>query len=188
MHMLFLVAVLASCAKEPTGEITLSTDHVDMTAAGGEIKLTVNANFPWTGNCGTSDVVMSTKTGDTGQTDMTVLVPGNPESSERTIEVKFNCGNAKAKLTIVQNGSEFKFLTLSHTNDSFGLPLFEGTGFTGTVTWGDGASDTFSAFSEIPIHTYEKAEDHLVEIKVHDTGGFTVVSMQGVKSVDISGF
>lgn len=186
--ILAAVAMLASCAQEPVGELSLSQESVSMDSSGGEIRLNVTSNFSWTGNCGTSDIVMSSKAGEAGTTEVVVTVPGNPGEEERTIEVKFNCEQAKAKLTITQAGSVFSTVVIKHSASVFTAPLFVGSGFTGNIRWGDGKSDDFSASGEPPVHEYAKSDAYEVEVKVHDTSSFTLGSMEGVSSINLEQF
>lgn len=186
--ILSAAALLVSCAKEPVGELSISQESVSLDSAGGEIRLNVTSNFNWTGNCGTSDVVMSTKVGEAGTTEVVVTVPGNPAEEERTIEVKFNCAQAKAMLTITQTGSVFSTVIISHSATVFTAPLFEGNGFTGTVLWGDGKSDDISAGVDVPVHEYTKPDAYEVEVKIHDTSSFSLESMEGVTCVNLGEF
>lgn len=186
--ILTAAVLLVSCAKEPVGELSISQESVSLGSSGGEIRLNVTSNFGWTGNCGTSDIMMSTKVGEAGTTEVLVTVPGNPGEEERTIEVKFNCQQAKAMLTITQSGSVFSTVVITHISSYFTAPLFEGNGFTGSVLWGDGKSDDISAYVETPAHEYTKPDTYEVEIKVHDTESFTINSMEGVKSIDLGRF
>ena len=177
-----------SCAKEPEGSISLSLNELKMDAGGGLVSLTVTTNFAWTANCGTTDVTMSTKKGEAGTTEVQVEIPGNPEEDSREILVKFNCENAKAVLTVSQSGAVFELITITHESGNFCAPVFEGAGFTGKVSWGDGKSDSFTSLSESLEHPYDSLGVYTVQVKVHDSDAFTLPSMDGVTEVNLTEF
>ena len=186
--LLFLAALLTACQSEPKGEISLSNESARFDSGGGTVEFSVTANYNWTCNSGTPDLVYSTRTGQAGSTTMTVSVPGNPDAEERTIEIKFNCEDAKAVLTIIQEGSVFTVLKITHDAKEFDVPCFIGTGFGGTADWGDGQTDIFSSVSELPSHEYKEEKTHEVTISVHDSEAFTLQKMSGVKKIDLTQF
>lgn len=187
-----IIAMLMACEREPQGELTLSQESVSFDSGGGVIELTVDANENWTCNTGASDLIFSTKKGEAGSTGMTITVPGNPTEEGRSMEVKFNCGNAKAVLTIDQGGSVFVSVSILHNAQTFTIPRFDGTKYTGTVDWGDDKNEKFSGIQKdtliIPSHEYPNVEDHNVTIQIHDADSFTLESMGGVKKIDLTKF
>lgn len=185
---IFLIFAAVSCQQEPQGELKLSTEEETMGSDGGVINLTVESNYRWTCNSGTKDIIISQKSGDAGTTGITVTVPGNPGEAARSIEVKFNCENAKAVLNVSQAGSRFDTLTVMHSSYYFPAISFDGTGFTGKINWGDGESGDFSYYSPMPSHEYSRASDYTVTVTTHDTEGFFLETMKGVSKIDLTKF
>jgi len=186
--ILAALAVLSACESEPQGELTLSTTSENMSSAGGEIRLKVTSNFRWTCNTGTENISFSSKSGDAGTSEILIGIPGNPSSDKRDILIKFNCENKREVLTVAQEGAVFRIISIEHSALLFSAPSFSGTGWSGTVNWGDNSSDEISPTTVLPIHSYKTQDKYTVTVNVHDSDEITLVSLGSVSKIDLSSF
>jgi len=186
--LLAVLWVSLSCEQEPHGTLSLSEESSVFGADGGLLRVTVTASHNWTCNTGTEGMIFTTKKGEAGSTAIEISVPGNPSEEDRSIVVKFNCEDAKATLEIKQYGAVFDTLFIHHSSRELDAPLFEGSGFTGTVIWGDGSSDEFSPSIPAPLHNYSSADSTVITVKVHDSDAFILPSMSRVSKIDLKKF
>lgn len=112
----------------------------------------------------------------------------NPVAEERTGTIRFEYGDIVQEVRIVQDALVQKeyVLAVTHANDSFILPLFDGTIYFGKVFWGDGSEDEYGSGL---VHDFEDLEE--VRTEIHLTAGedplsVTFKDIVGVSEIDFS--
>lgn len=82
---------------------------------------------------------------------------------------------------------DYSVVTIEHTGNSFGFLELTGSKLSGNIQWGDGKSEMFAG-KNTPSHIYQTAEKRIVIIKVQQTDGIILPSIEGISRIDLSDF
>lgn len=87
---------------EPDPVLELSTSALAFSEEGGQSTVIVTADTPWTAQCGESWVSFTPKQGQAGNSQVSVSIPANTVTSDRSAVIVFTAGNSTARLVISQ--------------------------------------------------------------------------------------
>ena len=112
----------------------------------------------------------------------------NEDPEDREAVITFVYGDIIQKVTVVQSALLKDYvLGVTHMNRIFRLPEFTGTLKSGTVNWGDGSQEGYSAGLE---HDYGTESEVTVEMNFNAGAGEHLVKfddIEGIVEIDLSG-
>ncbi len=156
--------------------------------SGGELSVKVNSNvnFQTEVTQGKEWIsIVSTKALTTKTIKLNIAANSSGGSRTGKVRVFVPDTQLSEEITIVQE--DRSVLVITHRavkNVEYRIPAITGSGLTGTITWGDGASEAFSATAS---HSYKKDGNYSTTVEVTGAASFQC-SIAEFSAVDISGF
>ena len=97
-----LTVVQSGREPEPDPVLELSTTSLAFSEEGGQSTVIVTADTQWTAQCSESWVNISPKQGQAGNVQVSVTVPANPVTKDRSATIVFTAGKTTARLVVSQ--------------------------------------------------------------------------------------
>ena len=77
-------------------------------------------------------------------------------------------------------------VTISYTGSEAYAPDFNGKAPKINVEWGDGTTEEY--YKKSPKHSYEHSGDYIIKTYVRESSSFTINSLHGISSIDLSDY
>ncbi|MBR5055976.1 MAG: BACON domain-containing protein [Bacteroidales bacterium] len=167
--------------------ISLDGNAAEVTYVGGEIIIPVEANVgyevvipaevDWITNSGTR--AMESR-------QQSITVARNESEEDRSAEIIFrNTASGIEKVYYIKQAGFSPTVVIEHEAMEFTVPDLEGDEAVATVMWGDGTSEPYEKGL---THHYPVAATYSVKIIGKGITGYTLASLDGVISMDLTEF
>lgn len=115
------------------------------------------------------------------------VVAENTEKSTRKGKIVFTePAEGKRKEFLVNQYGMPDLVTISYTGSEAYAPNFEGKTPKINVDWGDGKTEEY--YKKSPKHSYEHSGDYIIKTYVRESSSFTINSLNGISSIDLSDY
>lgn len=181
----FLLTACPSPEPEPDPSLQVNPSSVAAGPEGATQTISLTANYDWTAKASESWIQVSPASGSNGSASLTISIQPNTTGQARKGSVTVSCRSLTRTVSVSQAANLTQALVIKHTNASFRVPSFTGSGLTGKVQWGDGAEETYSSSL---VHNYASGGSHTVTIQLNGGTGFDLGIITGVTEIDITDF
>lgn len=126
--------------------------------------------------------VVDVREGDTKVVVLNVLA--NDTTEVRSADVVITAGEESRTITITQSGlpAVSMVVAIGHTNQSMTSPKWGGDAVSGTIEWGDGATE---AYAEGASHNYADAESRTTTFTMEGATSFEIERIGDMQSLTI---
>lgn len=115
------------------------------------------------------------------------VVAENSEKSTRKGKIVFTePAEGKRKEFLVNQYGMPDLVTISYSGSEAYAPNFDGKAPKINVEWGDGTSEEY--YKKSPKHSYEQSGDYIIKTYVRESSSFTINSLHGISSIDLSDY
>lgn len=115
------------------------------------------------------------------------VVAENSEKSTRKGKIVFTePAEGKRKEFLVNQYGMPDLVTISYTGSEAYALNFDGKAPKINVEWGDGTSEEY--YKKSPKHSYEQSGDYIIKTYVRESSSFTINSLHGISSIDLSDY
>lgn len=119
--------------------------------------------------------------------ELQFIIDANPENSSRKGKILFTETSENKKQEFLVNQYAMPdMVQITYTGSTVYAPDFEGKAPKINVEWGDGTSQEY--YKKSPEHSYEQPGEYIIKAYVRESSSFTVKSMKGISSIDLSDY
>lgn len=119
--------------------------------------------------------------------ELQFIIDANPEKSSRKGKILFTETSENKKQEFLVNQYAMPdMVQITYTGSTVYAPDFEGKAPKINVEWGDGTSQEY--YKKSPEHSYEQPGEYIIKAYVRESSSFTVKSMKGISSIDLSDY
>ena len=178
---------VAACSEDtpavPSFELEKSALNVE--AAGGTVNLNFQSTFPWTASSDENWCSLTTKKGEGGNITLPLEIRPNEEFESRTANITLRSEDLLCKVQVIQAAHGAVTLVVKHTLQNFSIPMFEGKNISGTIQWGDGSQDDYSADLS---HDFAEQKEYTTSFVVKGVETVTLNNITGITEMDFTNF
>lgn len=181
----FVAALAVSCELEVVLSLSESEFAVDFKDS--KITVTVNSNYPWTAVSSQGWITLAVDSGEAGSKVLIAEIDQNDTDAERSGTITVTCKDIRKTITVRQakDVTVYSILSIEHSCLNWTIPSFSGSSVSGTVDWGDGGSNPYSAGLS---HSYTSPKDYTVNFRLAGAESVEIPEMEGISYVDFSQF
>lgn len=154
---------------------------------GGDITVKVETNMEYeiTYSSGAEIWIKENKTKALNSFSHSFTVTANDNLLERKGTIYFTDQHKRQYAVSVTQEGKHQFFSMIHTVKSLEVPKLDGKNLTGTIDWGDGATEEYKSGT---THEYAEAKEYTLVLDVKGATSVTIGSIEGVSTIDFSKF
>ena len=186
LYILALTAsalIAAACQTMPG--MTLSRNRIDAAPEGGVYGVTLAPGGGWEATADCDWVVISGGDRSRSSEVLILTVAPNELSDPRTCTVKVVAADVTQEIVVSQPRRLSRILRVVHSRPGFSAPVLSGEGAYGTIAWGDGVSEEYSAGA---VHSYSAVGEYVFEVESYGAGSVSMTDLTDVVKIDLSDF
>lgn len=147
-----------------------------------ELRFDANAEYSFELSAGWIRLEEGSRSQDMKSYTVRFMVEENTSKKERVAYILILAGEAQQTITIVQEAMpERMTLHLDHTNTELTSPTWRGEVVTGSISWGDGAEQSYA---EGASHNFSGSE-HKTSFDMLGATGFRIESIDNIDNIEI---
>ncbi|GKI22589.1 hypothetical protein CE91St19_19910 [Odoribacter laneus] len=165
--------------------IIITQNEYTISEKGGNLKIEVSANIEFKILISVDWIKYLPNTRVMETSILNFTIEPNLDSKARQGTITISHANVNQQVTINQNSTNASRLKIKHNNQSFHIPIIAGRNLFGSIAWGDGKEEPYSASAS---HDYNSLNEYTVTIEIWGAEEMRLNDIIGVNELNLKEF